>query len=325
MVCVCGLHSLCLDRDTDDESIHDFVKRRLGNQAANVLVPGIVAGIHAGNTEHLSIRSCFPSMYESEKTYGSLVLASLAALFKRTKRETVSSASLSWLDTAAAQQALAVGTYSFRGGLQTLPDTLSSILQRCSNTTLMHNAPITSISTASNRTGTHVVLENGQHLTFDRVFSALPANKVGVLVRGKGESLLNEELSNIRFAPIAVVNLVFESTEQLVSRIPRSFGYLVPPCEKQQILGVAFDSCAFPSNTSIGLTSMTVMLGGDPSLNLEQQASIDLAAHTSDSVAAVALRAIREHLHIYDEPLVCDASLYRTAIPQYTVLRVGLL
>ena len=57
----------------DDESLAEFAKRRLGKEAYEKLIDPMASGIYAGNPETLSLKSCFPKIYELEKKYGSLI------------------------------------------------------------------------------------------------------------------------------------------------------------------------------------------------------------------------------------------------------------
>ena len=68
-----------------DESIHDFAARRIGSEAASVMVGSMVSGIFAGDAKALSLKACFPKMWELERQYGSLVRALFATRKNRTK------------------------------------------------------------------------------------------------------------------------------------------------------------------------------------------------------------------------------------------------
>ncbi|KAJ8018371.1 Protoporphyrinogen oxidase [Holothuria leucospilota] len=57
----------------DDESIKDFFERRFGSEIATYLVDAFCRGIYAGKSSELSIKSCFPSLFASDKKYGSVI------------------------------------------------------------------------------------------------------------------------------------------------------------------------------------------------------------------------------------------------------------
>src|SRR5947209_15935950 len=62
-------------RDEGDESIGSFMTRRFGREATTYLAEPLLAGIHAGDVDRLSIRALFPRFVEAERTHGSLLRA----------------------------------------------------------------------------------------------------------------------------------------------------------------------------------------------------------------------------------------------------------
>src|SRR6478672_6111243 len=63
-------------RETDDdESIGAFMTRRFGREAATYLAEPLLAGIHAGDVDRLSMKALFPRLFEAERKHGSLLRA----------------------------------------------------------------------------------------------------------------------------------------------------------------------------------------------------------------------------------------------------------
>src|SRR5919204_524241 len=62
-------------RDDADESIGSFMTRRFGREATTYLAEPLLAGIHAGDVDRLSIRALFPRFVEAERRHGSLLKA----------------------------------------------------------------------------------------------------------------------------------------------------------------------------------------------------------------------------------------------------------
>lgn len=60
---------------TRDESIASFIGRRFGREAVTYLAEPLLAGIHAGDVERLSMRALFPRFLEAERKYGSVLRA----------------------------------------------------------------------------------------------------------------------------------------------------------------------------------------------------------------------------------------------------------
>ena len=81
----CGSHSRDA-RPEGDETIDAFAARRIGAEAASVLVDSMVSGVFGGDARTLSLRASFPKMWEMETAHGSLVRAMLARRGQRTGR-----------------------------------------------------------------------------------------------------------------------------------------------------------------------------------------------------------------------------------------------
>lgn len=127
----------------------------------------------------------------------------------------------------------------------------------------------------------------------DFVFSALPSQTIG--------KLLVPELLQLPLRGTTLVNLGYSKN---VLR-KKGFGYLVPPKEKEEVLGVIFDSNAFPHYNHLREeTRLTVML------KLRQSES---------EARSLALKAVAKHLEITTSP---DVSLVMQAphvFPQFLV------
>ena len=61
-----------------DESVFEFAKRRIGREAALVLVDALVTGIWAGSADSLSLRSALPKLAALERDHGGLVRGMIA-------------------------------------------------------------------------------------------------------------------------------------------------------------------------------------------------------------------------------------------------------
>ncbi|MFQ5354571.1 MAG: protoporphyrinogen oxidase, partial [Thermodesulfobacteriota bacterium] len=60
-------------RETTDESLGDFVRRRLGEEVLDKIAEPLVAGIHAADPDTMSVRSSFPKFVQLEEEHGSLI------------------------------------------------------------------------------------------------------------------------------------------------------------------------------------------------------------------------------------------------------------
>lgn len=62
-------------RDTADESIGSFFRRRFGRASVDLIAQPLLGGIHAGEIDTLSMQSLFPALLETERTHGRVFLA----------------------------------------------------------------------------------------------------------------------------------------------------------------------------------------------------------------------------------------------------------
>ena len=66
-------------RDDGDESLADFISRRLGREVYERLVEPLMSGIYAGDGEQLSLGATFPQLRKLELEHGGLIKGLLAA------------------------------------------------------------------------------------------------------------------------------------------------------------------------------------------------------------------------------------------------------
>src|ERR1039458_9270602 len=101
-------------RDGVEESIAQFVVRRLNQEFLDQAIDALVAGIYAGDPHRLSLTHAFPKLKALEENYGSLIKGQIFGARDRKKSGEVAK------DRAPK--------FSFDEGLQVLPDTLAAQL-----------------------------------------------------------------------------------------------------------------------------------------------------------------------------------------------------
>jgi oxygen-dependent protoporphyrinogen oxidase len=73
-----------------EESLAQFVVRRLGREFLDYAINPFVAGVYAGDPWKLSVREAFGKVYALEQKYGSLIRGQILGARERKKRGTVS-------------------------------------------------------------------------------------------------------------------------------------------------------------------------------------------------------------------------------------------
>ncbi|KAJ3299484.1 hypothetical protein HK104_008756 [Borealophlyctis nickersoniae] len=284
-----------------DESIHSFFSRRLSPDVANNLVSAMIHGIYAGDAKQLSMRSCFPLVWEWEQIHGSMTKAVFNPEPVEKYEDMASPEAVEFVKAVANYS-----VYSFRNGMQTLTDGLVESLKAKENVDVMGGTACTGLEFGQH--AVRVCLDDKQ-LEADHVISALPAHSLAKLLPSKAGSILQ----GVPTVDVGVVNLAFEGNPLPVE----GFGYLVPSTENSDILGVVFDSCAMPEQDAgdKNVTRVTAMMGGH--MFKEKFGSPDTVS--KDHLLSVALETLREQVGIKASPIGARVTVNRQCIPQYTV------
>uniref|UniRef100_A0A8C5SL86 Protoporphyrinogen oxidase n=1 Tax=Laticauda laticaudata TaxID=8630 RepID=A0A8C5SL86_LATLA len=296
-----GLKELLAPRGTEpDETIHAFVARRFGQEMADIAIDSLCRGVFAGDSRALSIRSCFPALFLAERKHGSVMLGMTLA-----KKET------SPVDCRLIRQAREGHwtQWSLRGGLETLPQSLASF-SRERGVEIHCNAPVKRLDRTTSGSW-QIALQDG-NMEADHVISALPARALADLLPARFEPLIQDLLA-IQAVSVAVVNLQYENAQLPVT----GFGHLVPSFEDRSLLGIVYDSVAFPEQNGRqgSATRLTVMLGG--AWFTSHLGDPDTIPHSE--LLSRAQAAVKKHLGISAEPVRSIVKVHQSCIPQYTL------
>ena len=282
-------------RDDDvDETLADFGRRRLGPEALDKLIAPMVSGIFAGNPETMSLKSCFPRIYQLEQEYGGLLKA-MVKLAKQKKAERKAGKAV-----ASAAGPGGVLT-SFVEGIQELTDSTARSL----NGDIKSGSAAVAIKQKSG--GYEISLDNGETIDADVVVAAVPAYHLAQMI-GEMSVVLADILKAILYAPMNVVCFGYE--KEKIKHDLNGFGYLIPKKEGCSILGTLWDSSIFPNRAPEGHVMLRSMMGG-----ATNPTAIDLSdRHVQDYVMA----DLRDIMGIDAAPDFVRIFRHQNAIPQYT-------
>ncbi len=275
-----------------EESVSEFVLRRLGREFLDYAINPMIGGIYAGDPGRLSVTHAFPKLHATEQRYGSLILGQLLGARERRNSKEVSKQS--------------APKFSFRDGLGTLIDALQHELRDA--------VELRSTVKALRRTenGWRVaLLRDGIDLDSEHsaVLLAAPAFKLaGIPVQGAGDLSL-APLGEIVYAPAASLVLGFRRGD--VAHPLDGFGVLVPEVERRNILGAIFSSSLFPNRAPAGHVLISCYLGG--------MRAPGVAPRDTASAVALALSVLRGMLGVRGEPVFVHHTVFPKAIPQYEV------
>jgi oxygen-dependent protoporphyrinogen oxidase len=275
-----------------EESVGEFVVRRLGREFLDYAIDPLVGGIYAGDPARLSVRHAFPKLHALEQKYGSLILGQIRGSRERKRRAEVSKQN--------ARQ------FSFTNGLQSLTDRLTTELGE----NVLVNSSIAEVSQTdfgwrifARRAGE--ILEQ----THSAVLFAGTAPALAGLTLHSHRKIELSPLQQICYAPVASVVLGFRRED--VRHPLDGFGALIPALEQCNILGTIFSSSLFPNRAPDGHVLLTSYLGG-----LRQP---EFATRSESDLIALTLRDLRHLLGVNGTPRFQQTFVFERAIPQYEV------
>ncbi|HTE51799.1 MAG TPA: protoporphyrinogen oxidase [Kofleriaceae bacterium] len=282
-----------------EETVADFVRRRLGDEVLDALVAPFCTGVYAGDPEQLSLPAAFPSLAALEAE-GGLVRGGAMRLVRR----------LLGHESGARRPRGRLA--SPRGGMAAL----IAALARAVGPRIQLGCPAVAIEVEAGGRARAVRLADGRREPFDAVVLAVPAPAAARLVSDASRELARL-LDGIPYAGVAAVHLGYRldglvpaAAEGETGRLD-GFGFLVARGEELRVLGAVFESVIWPSRAPADHVLIRCILGGvrDPgALELSDEELV--ARSHRDLERALGLAAPPVHRHVVRWP---------RAIAQYTV------
>ena len=286
-----------------DESLADFVTRRLGREALERMAQPMLGGIYSADPRHLSMQATMPQFLDMERRHRSLILA-----LRHRQRQ------------AGAQQPGVSGARyglfaSFRHGMQTLVDALAD---RLPAGTVRLQTPVRSVRRAppspphllgGARGGRWVVSPQAcPDLEADAICLALTAPQAARLLAGLDPELA-AGLHDVPYASSATVTLACDRTD--VAHPLNGMGFVVPAVEQRNLIACTFSSVKFAGRAPADKVLLRAFVGGA----LQQEQALWPDAKLQDAV----LRDLRQLLGLTGTPALCHVSRHASAMPQYHV------
>ena len=294
----------------------------------------MVRGIFAGDAKDISVKAIAESLHNMEQEHGGILKSSIKSKIGLSKmaKAPVPFPENEECDLVKKARKENWKIWSLEGGLELLIDSLK---QRLINegVEVYTQKQVQKLVFSTHRQNPKIkkVKLIGDDFQFDFQHSilALPAYSAAKLL-GTSEnsyykspqvamyrSYLQELLLSIPYVDVAVVNVEYDGKlEDLTALTGEAFGLLVPSSQKEiPILGIIFDTCAFPQRTLNGSEKsvFTVMMGGkwfDSLFGSNPQIK---------DIENTAVAQIKHILKIDQKPSRVLAAIHRKCIAQYIV------
>lgn len=276
--------------DSSDESLAEFTRRRLGNEALERLVGPILGGIYNTDPHTQSILTTAPVMRELEATYGGLFRGLLGRM--RAARRAHN-------DGAPIRPRF----ITFRDGTETLVRELVRQL-----TGDLRTGVEVQRVTHVDGNGYHIDLGAEESLHVSAVILAVPARIAAELISSVAPSAV-DLLRVISHTHIGTVSLLYRSAD-LPDSLARMRGLMIPRREKRRIDAVTFTSHKTPEAAPADHTLLKIFVGGG---------APDVVALDDDALLHVVQAELRDLLAINATPVSYRAYRWLNGYPQASV------
>ncbi|MBZ0294198.1 MAG: protoporphyrinogen oxidase, partial [Anaerolineae bacterium] len=230
-------------KDDEDETLAQFIKRRLGAEALDKIAEPLLSGIYNADADWQSIMATFPRFRNIEKEHGSLIRGMLASRRSR--------------GNAPAPGKKTSAFMSFYNGTQELIDALAPRLKG----DLRLKTGVTRIERQPDGRYT-LYLDDGGQWQADAVVLATPAYVSADLVRDLAPEAA-ATLESIRYVSTGTISLAFRESD--LPRPLHGFGLVIPSSEKRPINAITISSTKFDHRAPQGSVLMRVFFGGSRS------------------------------------------------------------
>lgn len=276
--------------DETDESIGDFVRRRVGKQAFERMAEPLLSGIYAGDADQLSLLSTFPRLRETERAHGSVIKGAIAQ-----KRQAKAA--------SPATGPRRTPFVSLVGGLSELVDALADRIGREHIQTGAHVASIVEMDDEI-----AVELASGEREVFDGVVIAAPASESADMLAHLDASLTSE-LRRIPYISSATISLAFNLADIAGKQVGR--GFVIPRAEGRTLTAVTWTSNKFGGRVPDGMALLRGFVG---------RAGNQRPAYLDDAELIPLVRAeLATILGIDAEPRFAKVYRWPRAMPQYNL------
>jgi oxygen-dependent protoporphyrinogen oxidase len=209
------------------ETVATFFARRFSQELVDYAVDPFIAGIYAGDPNHLLIEKTFPQLLAYEQGAGSVIKGVITQKAGGRKN-----------------------SFSFKQGMQELTDQLASLVQ------VRTQFPVMEIGKT---TKGFVVRSHGKEVHADKLVVSLPAHAAAQLLQGLYPNFA-QAAQQLRYPQMYVMHSVFP--RKAVRHPLNGFGGLHPRKEGLLTAGSIWSSSLFPNRCPHGQVLLTTFIGG---------------------------------------------------------------
>jgi oxygen-dependent protoporphyrinogen oxidase len=284
--------------ELNDETLENFVVRRMGRECLDRLAEPLVGGVHASDPTQMSLAATFPRLLEMEQKYGSLMKAFIAT------RQKVEEMRRKY--PAKPGEKPRTFFTSFVNGMQQLTDSMANAAGRKSIHT---GIAVTSLQRTS-RNEWRASLSDGSSIDGDGVIVATESWTAEPLLRPLDKAIA-DALASIPASSSATVSVAFNENE--VGFDLNAFGVLCPLIENRTLMAATYSSTKWPGRAPTGKVLLRGFVGGPHNQEILKRSDRELVQ--------TVLAEFRDILGLnpFAKPLFSRVFRWHLGMPQYTL------
>ncbi|MDO8723080.1 MAG: protoporphyrinogen oxidase [Syntrophales bacterium] len=280
-------------KDLKDESLAEFVTRRLGRECLEKIAEPLVAGIHTSNPDNMSVLATFPRFVEMERKSGSLIKGMIDAVKKMPPQN------------ASGTPSSHKMTYfmSLKGGMQELVRGCVSFI---GEERVKTGTAVVSVVKRDNRYS--LTFGDGSTADFDALALAVPSYAAEDILKSADKELCGR-LSLIEWSSSATISIAFRKDD--IKKPLRGFGFIVPRVENRRVNACTWSSVKWSHRAPDDRVLIRSFVGGG---HHEELVSLG-----DKELLSIVLEELGEIAGIKAEPVFFKIYRWFRGMPKYTV------
>ncbi len=285
--------------DGQDETLADFIRRRLGSEALDKIAEPLLSGIYNADAEMQSLLATFPRFRDLELQHGSITRGMLAAQKARAGQvrpeNSPSIRSGGFTRPASAFMSFAPGMSTL---VERLVDDLDCEMRLQSAVRSLRRLP----------DGGYELQLDGETVAASAVLLAVPAYIAAGLLDDIAPSA-SADLRAIRYVSTGTISLAYRRDE--FEHPLDGFGIVIPRSEQRRINAITWSSTKFNGRAPRGYVLLRVFFGGSRTPQMMDKDDAEL-----EQIVRAELAALME---VHAEPVLRRIYRWPDANPQYDV------
>ena len=259
------------------ETLGQFFRRRFSSEIVDYALGPFVAGIYAGDPEKLLVSETFPVLLQYEREYGSVLRGLMKNRGKAGRRQ----------------------SFSFREGMQMLPNALASRLEHAH-----FSSPVTHLERTGNGWTVHTATDSQ---FVDRLVLAVSTDTAARLLDDHFPPVA-AALQQIEYPPMVAVHTAYKRAD--VAHPLNGFGGLNPAIEGRFAAGHIWSSSIFAGRCPADEVLFTTFVGGQQRADNARLPEADIRARVHQELS----ESFGVSAH---QPVFQQSYSWPRAIPQY--------